>query len=63
MLTEFPGVAIKGSKGTRQEEDFCLENGQAMTNGVAKATSDHPALGLMNMFHKYSLKNVKIIVH
>lgn len=58
MLTEFPGVAIKGSKGTRQKEGSYCKNGQAMTSGIIKAASDHPALGLMNMFH-----NIKIIVH
>lgn len=55
MLTEFPGVAIKGSKGTRQEEGSYHKNGQAMTSGIIKAASDHPALGVMNMFH-----NIKI---
>lgn len=58
MLTAFPGLAIKGSKGTRQEEGSYYKNSQAMTSGVIKAASDHPALGVVNMFH-----NIKITVH
>lgn len=39
MLTEFPGVTIKESKGTRQEEGLYYKNGQAI--GIIKAASDH----------------------